>query len=203
MLIGLTGQYCAGKNHIAMLLEERGCEVLDVDKLGHRAIEAARDEIAARFGATVLDADGTVDRKALGKLVFGKAEELAALESIIHPAANRLTERWISERENKNLVINAALLHRSSVFARLDCVILVKAAFLTRLFRALRRDKLSIPVLLERFRSQKHFDSQYYSRKTDIHIVRNKGAFGPCVQLRARALERRIDSILTRIGMVR
>ncbi|MFA6506348.1 MAG: dephospho-CoA kinase [Treponemataceae bacterium] len=203
MLLGLTGQYCAGKNHIAKFLEARGFEVLDVDKLGHQAIEEERDSIVERFGPGVLRADGTVDRKVLGSMVFGKAEKLAELEGLIHPAANRLTERWIQARNGKNLVVNAALLHRSSVFSLFDCVILVKAALLTRLFRALKRDKLPISTLIERFRSQEHFESQYYANKTDIYIVRNEGSFGLCAAHRARALGRRIDSILTRIGMVR
>lgn len=203
MLIGLTGQYCAGKNHVAALLAARGFEVLDVDKLGHQAIETERDVIAARFGNDILKPDGSVDRKRLGARVFGRPDELKDLEAIIHPAANRLTERWITERAGANLVINAALLHRSSVFSRLDCVLLIKAAFVTRLLRALRRDKLPLSALITRFRSQADFESQYYEKKTDIHIVRNEGSFGPFAALRARALERRIDSILTRLGMVR
>ncbi len=203
MLIGLTGKYCAGKNHVARMLENRGWLVLDVDKLGHRAIDAEREAIIARFGAAALGREGAIDRKALGALVFGKPQELAALEAIIHPAANRLTEEWIAEHPGQNLAVNAALLHRSSVFDRLDRIVLVTAPFPTRLFRALRRDGLSIMTLLKRFSSQKDFEAQYFAKKSDILIVRNKGAFGPFAAQNAKKLERRIDTILARIGMVR
>lgn len=203
MLIGLTGEYCAGKNHVAALLEKRGFQVLDVDKLGHRAIEAERGAIVARFGAGVLKPDGSVDRKALGELAFSRPEALAALEEIVHPAANRLSEEWIAERPGADLVLNAALLHRSSALERCSLVLLVKAPFPVRLFRALRRDRLPLRELLRRFRSQRRFEAQYYRNSADIHIVRNSGSFGPCARHRARALERRIDTLLASIGMVR
>jgi len=203
MLIGLTGRYCAGKNHVAKLLEARGWQVLDVDKLGHRALEAEREKLRERFGEGVFRTDGTIDRTELGRRVFGRPAELAALEAIVHPAANRLTEQWIAERPGMKLAVNAALLHRSSVFARFDCVILVEAPFFTRLLRARRRDRLPLRAILKRFASQKCFEAQYFSRNTDIHIVRNMGAFGPFAALSAKRMERRLDAILTRIGMVR
>jgi dephospho-CoA kinase len=202
VLIGLTGAYCAGKNHVGKLLEARGLEVLDVDKLGHRAIEDEKVAITTRFGAGVLRA-GMVDRTALGKLVFGRPDELAALEAIIHPAANRLVEEWIAVRPGRDLVINAALLHRATVFDRLDFIILVRAPFLLRLLRARRRDKLPLRVLFKRFSSQKKFASQYFGKGADIHIVDNRGASGPCARRYGRALERGIDTILAREGMVR
>lgn len=200
MLIGLTGAYCAGKNRVAALLEKRGYPVLDVDKLGHRVIEAERAAILARFGAEILGADGSVDRKRLGEAVFSDPERLTDLEGIIHPAANRLTEEWIAERPGRDLVINAALLHRSTVFPRCTFIILVRAPYLTRLLRAKKRDGLPFRVLVERFRAQRHFETQYFSKKADIEIVYNRGIFDLCAIRRARALERSLDSILARKG---
>ncbi|MDR2054204.1 MAG: dephospho-CoA kinase [Treponema sp.] len=189
-IIGLTGMYCAGKNHVARLLEKRGIPALDVDKLGHAALEQERDAILRRFGPGVLGDGGVIDRKKLGALVFGKSRELAALEAIVHPAANRLTEQWINEREGQNLVINAALLHRSSVFERLDAIILVTAPWFARLIRARRRDHLPWREIFRRFYSQRDFMSQYLRKNTDIHIVGN-GPFGKP--------DRRLDDILERI----
>jgi dephospho-CoA kinase len=195
-LIGLTGVYCAGKNHVAALLEKRGFEVLDVDKLGHRAIELEKDVIAARFGPDILDSDGTINRQRLGRKVFGRSGELAALEGIVHPAVQKMTSAWIDERAGKALVINAALLHRSIAFANLDRIILVKAPLLTRLFRARKRDGLSLKELGKRFKSQKDFTSQYLSRKSDIHIVENRGYCTFFSRFNQKLLERRIDRLL-------
>ncbi|MDR2617392.1 MAG: dephospho-CoA kinase [Treponema sp.] len=201
MIIGLTGTYCAGKNYVGRLLEKRGLPVLDVDKLGHSAIETEKEAILERFGEDILSRSGSgaIDRKLLGAKVFGRPSELAALEAIVHPAANRMTVEWLAAREGP-CVINAALLHRSEVFRDLDAVILVEAPWLVRLFRARKRDRLSWKALLKRFKSQKEFRSQYFGENTDIYRVENRG-FGFSASKRQEKLERRIDEILSHLGL--
>jgi dephospho-CoA kinase len=193
MLIGLTGPYCAGKNFIASLLEKRGLPVLDVDKLGYQVLETEKEAVFARFGQDLRKIDGSLDRRLLGKRVFGEPKELSALEAIVHPPANRLTEEWIASKDG-TCVINAALLHRSVVFHKLDFIILVTAPYLTRLLRARRRDRLPWLALIRRFASQKNFISQYLSVKAEIIKVENHGIGGSrCLK---HKLKRRIDKIL-------
>ena len=207
MLIGLTGKYCAGKNHIAQIIEKRGIPVLDVDKLGHKVLEAEKQTIFAQFGADLQKDDGTLDRRLLGTKVHGKPEELAKLEAIVHPGVNRLTDEWIAEKTKegcKACVINAALIHKSSAFDKLDFIIIVTAPYLTRLIRAKRRDRLLWKELIKRFASQKDFNSQYLSKKAEIYKVENCGLeIRHGSQIRASSnggqhqkLERRIDKIL-------
>ena len=176
-IIGLTGTYCAGKNHVASLLEALGLPVLDVDKLGHKVIESEKELLLSCFGKEVLGPDGSIDRKRLGAKVFGNPEKLATLEKIIHPAVNRETLSWISSRREKACVINAALLHRSSAFNVLDAIIIVEAHFLVRLLRAKKRDHLPWATLIKRFKSQTKFHAQYFQGKTDIYRVENSGFF--------------------------
>jgi dephospho-CoA kinase len=203
-IIGLTGTYCAGKNHVAGLLERRGLAVLDVDKLGHQAIAEEREAIVARFGDAVLGPGGEVDRRRLGARVFGKPEELAALEALVHPAANRLTLDWLKARGEGPCVINAALLHKSAVFGRLDAVILVRAPLLTRLLRAKRRDRLPWPALIRRFQSQWDFSARYRDKNflgnADIYVIDNRGR-ARVSRTAKDALERRIDEILANAGI--
>jgi len=197
MLIGLTGTYCAGKNHVAALLEARGLPVLDVDKLGYKVLEIEKETIFAQFGGDLRTADGSVDRRLLGQRVFGKPEKLAALEAIVHPAANRLTTEWVAERDragDRAYVINAALLHRTPVFARLDRIILVTAPYFTRLIRAKRRDKLSWKEILKRFTSQKDFNSQYLTKNAEIYRVENPGLTGAGKP--GKKLERRLEKFI-------
>lgn len=202
-LIGLTGQYCAGKNHVASILEARGIPVLDVDKLGHLALEQEKAAITARFGTDILNADGSINRKALGARVFGNPGDLADLEAIVHPRANQLTEAWIASRTEPALAINAALLHRSAAFQKLTCIIIVQAGLLTRLFRAKKRDKLPLFELLKRFKSQHQFNAQYFQGNADTYIVKNRGVLGTCARWHRHQLERRIDAILQREGIGR
>ena len=192
MIIGLTGVYCAGKNYVASIFEARGLPVLDVDKLGYLALETEKERIFAQFGHDLRKADGTTDRRLLGSRVFKDPAKLAALEAIVHPAANRFTEEWAAGQKS-HCLINAALLHRSSVYNKLDRVILVTAPFLTRLLRAKRRDKLPFDEILRRFSSQKNFNAQYLSIKAEIYRVENSGLF-------RGALERRIDEIIEGMG---
>jgi dephospho-CoA kinase len=195
-LIGLTGKYCAGKNYIAALLEEEGIPVLDLDKQGHRVLETEKTVIVNTFGASILHKDGTIDRKVLGEQVFAIPEKLQVLESIVHPAVDRLTKDWIAQYAGKICVLNAALLHKSVFFSQLNGLIVVKASFFTRLFRALRRDRLPLTVLLDRFNSQKGFDSQDLPYNADKYLICNEG-FGTLFSaFRAQKLKNRIQNIL-------
>jgi len=189
MIIGLTGTYCAGKNHIAAMLEARGFPSLDVDKLGYQVLETEKDAIFAQFGSDLKKPDGSPDRRLLGQRVFGQPEKLAALENIVHPAVNKLTDEWIAAQKS-HCVINAALLHRSSAFHKLDRLILVTAPLLTRLFRAKKRDKLSWGQILRRFASQKDFTPQYLSINAEIYRIENSGFPG------SKKPERRIDDFV-------
>jgi len=191
MIIGLTGMYCAGKNYIAKLLQNRGIPVLDIDVLGHSVIKDKKPEIIACFGEQVLNLDGSVNRHKLGSAVFGREEELSALEGIVHPEINSLSEQWLASQSGKICVINAAVLHKFSVFNQIDRIILVNAPFFVRLLRAKRRDKLSFAVLIRRFSSQKHFTAQYLAGNADIYKVENS-----CCRTHAN-LERQIDVILS------
>ena len=200
MIIGLTGLYCAGKNHIALMLEQRGIPVLDVDKLGHEVIISETENIVRRFGNKILDCNGKIDRKLLGKLVFGRPKELAGLEAIVHPRVNCLAEEWAAcNREFPVSVINAALLHKSSVYSKLDAIIAVKAPFPVRFFRAVKRDKRPIGELLKRAASQKDFPryknkqnlSKLFFSGADIYTIQNSGISGS-----RKELEKRIETIL-------
>jgi len=194
MLIGLTGKYCTGKNHVASILEKKGLSVLDVDKLGYQVLETEKSAIFAQFGSDLQKPDGSLDRRLLGQRVFGNPKKLRLLEAIVHPPVNRMTVEWTEKNKDKTCVINAALLHKSVFFGKLDRIILVTAPFLTRLLRAKRRDRLLWPEVLKRFSSQKDFNSQYLSANAEIIRVGNPGLSGS-LKLQQK-LERRIDIIL-------
>jgi len=193
MIIGLTGKYCAGKNYAASLFEKKGLPVLDVDKLGHPVLESEKEAIFSRFGEDLKKADGSLNRRLLGQRVFGKQEELAALETIVHPPVNKMTEAWIDSQKG-SCVINAALLHRSSVFNKLDKIIIITAPFLTRFLRAVKRDKLQFKEILKRFSSQNNFYAQYLSVNAEIHRIGNLGFID------SKKLSRSIDKIIEGIN---
>ncbi|WP_221584080.1 dephospho-CoA kinase [Microbacterium sp. G2-8] len=94
-LIALTGGIASGKSTIARRLAEHGAVVVDADQTVRdlqRAGEPVFAHIVAAFGEEVVAADGSLDRAALGSLVFGDAEKLAQLNAIVHPAVREETQ---------------------------------------------------------------------------------------------------------------
>jgi len=86
--VGLTGGIASGKSTVAAFLRDRDYQVLDADVLAHEFLEPgqpAYDEVVREFGEGILKADGVVDRKELGAIVFADAEKRARLSQIIHP----------------------------------------------------------------------------------------------------------------------
>ena len=86
--IGITGPIGCGKSTVTAMLAEHGAAVIDADQVVREVYEdaAVQDAVAARFGAGVRKADGSIDRAALARLVFGDTDALRALEAIVHPA---------------------------------------------------------------------------------------------------------------------
>ncbi|HEX9079934.1 MAG TPA: dephospho-CoA kinase [Desulfuromonadaceae bacterium] len=98
-VIGLTGGIATGKSTVARLLEERGAVVIDADSLSREAVRPGSDaleQITALFGPEILLADGSLDRKRLGRLVFADPARRRQLEAITHPAIRRLADERIS-----------------------------------------------------------------------------------------------------------
>lgn len=86
--VGLTGGVASGKSTVSAIFRELGAVVVDADVLSREVVAAGTPGLAAvvaEFGPEVLTADGTLDRAALGALVFTDAARRAALEAIVHP----------------------------------------------------------------------------------------------------------------------
>lgn len=98
-VIALTGGIASGKSLVADRLRELGAVLVDADVLARDAVAPGSRglaQVAAEFGDEVLRADGTLDRPALGALVFGHADRLAALNAIVHPEVARLSREAIA-----------------------------------------------------------------------------------------------------------
>lgn len=150
VLAGLTGGIASGKSLVARHFKRLGAYLIDADELARRAIvpgTSAWSAIRDRFGARVVAKDGTIDRKALGEIVFADADERTWLNSIVHPEVFRLQEEKtlaLSVSDPKAVVIyDAALLIETGAYQRVDKVILVAADPATQIKRMMDRDGLT------------------------------------------------------------
>lgn len=88
IIVGLVGQVCAGKSAVAEMFRKHHVQVYDADKAVHDLYKRPDviAEVVKKFGPGILDTKGTIDRKALGKIVFSDAKKLAQLtREIIFP----------------------------------------------------------------------------------------------------------------------
>ncbi len=190
MVVGLTGGYCAGKDAVARWFSARGYAVIDVDAVGHEVLREKAGEVIAAFGPGIRAADGSVDRRALGRIVFSDRRALARHEAIVHPAMAEKVRAWLRSTPGDKL-INAAVLYRLGLDADCGHVICVTAPLLLRVARAMRRDRVSAAQAFHRIRSQRGLCPKSHGGEVDIHSVRNAGSL--------RRLEEDLDALLGRL----
>jgi len=141
LLVGLTGGIGAGKSTVAELLAARGAVIIDADQAARAVVEPgqpALKKLVERFGESILDPDGRLERGALAKLVFGDDEARRDLEAITHPAINDEFSRRVVEAPSDAIVVLDVPLLAESEQARkrpYQTVIVVEAPRNVRLER--------------------------------------------------------------------
>ena len=195
MILCVTGPMAAGKNAASEILEKKGFATVDADTVAHAAIDNARDSILQAFSSIakerkieLLDADGKIDRRALGKIVFSDKKLIAKQESIVYPEINRLLEQFIQEHSNTDTVINATVLYKVPLISRMDCILYIDSPSLLRFLRARKRDGMKACQILARFKMQRNLFTKYKKANADIRRVWNIGS--------REQLEKKIDSFL-------
>lgn len=144
LIIGLTGNIATGKSTVLHYLATRGAQVIDADQLTHQAMAPgglAYGAIVAAFGATILQADGTINRPALGKVVFQDPAALQRLEQIVHPAVFILAQQAIAASTTTVIVIEAIKLLEAQNLVKLCHEIWVVTASEATQLRRLREGR--------------------------------------------------------------
>ena len=147
--VALTGNIASGKSTVAAMLREYGATIIDADVLARRAIEPGSsgfDKVVERFGTSMLQPDGSIDRAALRRRVFDNAVERDALNSIVHPVVGRLREEALdaaSKRGDRIVVSDIPLLFEVGLHHAFDAIVLVDAPEAVRLRRLVDNRQLS------------------------------------------------------------
>lgn len=161
VLVGLTGGIATGKSTVARMFRQCGAVVIDADQLARAVVRPGRPawrEIVRAFGRTALNPDRTLNRHALGLIVFGNRTRLRRLERIIHPRVAREQARLtrLAARRNPDAVViyDVPLLFEAGIDKRVDKIIVVSADRSTQIARLRKRNGLTRAEAVRRIRSQ-------------------------------------------------
>ena len=184
MIIGLTGGIACGKSAVALQLEALGAAVIDADQVSqdlYRPGSFLFSRIVEAFGSELVNSDGTLNRKALGQVVFASQEKRELLESLVHPAIWAEIQRRLKEylSSHKVVVLMVPLLLENSRQSMVDEVWVVDIDQETQISRLEQRNSLTREEGLQRIGAQ--MSRQDRLAKADV-VIDNSGAFETTVQ---------------------
>ena len=155
--VGLTGGIATGKSTVCDWLAEHGFRVIDADRVAHGLIRKGQpcfDPVVAAFGARILDADGEIDRKSLGEVVFNDPARLQELNALVHPEVIRsiLAQLDLLEQSHplSRAVVDASLMIESGFHKQFKHLIVVSCGVDQQVERLMERNRLSRAQALQR-----------------------------------------------------
>ena len=178
-LIGLTGGIGTGKSTVARMLVARGAALVDADLLAREVVEAgtpALAEIAAEFGPAVLHADGSLDREAMGALVFADEERRLRLNAITHPRVAELMQQRVAAALASDaplVVVDVPLLFEGGRQGMFEGVMLVWTPAAVQLARLVERDGWPFDEARQRVAAQMPIDDK---RALATWVIDNSGS---------------------------
>ena len=161
--IGLTGGIASGKTAVSDAFAKLGVPVIDTDRIAREVVEPGRPaltEIVEEFGEDVLNADGTLDRRALRERVFAEEGSRQRLEAITHPRIRDETLRRMHNAGGPYQVIVVPLLVESGFGALVDRVLVVDCPQELQRQRLMDRDDTSTETAEAMMRSQTDRDTR-------------------------------------------
>lgn len=191
MIIGLTGGTGTGKTSISRYFAKAGFEIIDYDKVTREVYAKGSDcliEIVSAFGSGILESDGSLNRKALGAIVFADKNALELLNKTVYKYILAYTDETIKNAGDKKLLLDAPTLFEAGLHEKCDSVVGVIADKNLRLERIMLRDGLDLSGAQNRINSQK--SDEFYKENCD-YIIENNGVLAD--------MEKQVSEILKNI----
>jgi len=161
IVVGLTGGIATGKSTVAQIFRQCGAIVIDADQLARDVVRRgspAWREIVKYFGKSILNPDQTINRHALGAIVFHHRGKLRKLERIIHPRVAREKERLVRQIAKRMphavVIYEVPLLFEVGADKRVDKVLVVTADRATQIARLKKRNGFTRTEALRRIKHQ-------------------------------------------------
>lgn len=176
MIIGLTGGIATGKSTVSKTLQDLNITVIDADKIAHDVLkrEDVKQKIVNKFGHSVLDPEGNINRKKLGQIVFDHKKKLRELEEITHPKILDIIKERIDNFDKQELIVlDAPLLFETSLDDIVDESWVIYTSQETQIKRLKSRDGLDREEALKRIEAQMPLAKK--KQKADI-LIENEGS---------------------------
>lgn len=176
-ILGLTGNIGCGKSSVTNILREHNIDVIDADIVSREIFDdqSLLEEVFKNFGDTIKNSDNTLNRKALGEIVFNSDEKLIKLNSLTHPKIRKKIMDKVStvKKYNKNIVvIDAALLVEGGYLDIVDKLLVITCKEEIQIERIQKRDNCGREEAVSRINSQM---SQSEKVKYGDYIIDNSG----------------------------
>jgi len=185
-IVGLTGGIGSGKSTVARMFEALGATVVDADAIVHELQEPHTpmlSELARAFGCNILREDGSLDREALGEIVFRDDEKRALLNSIVHPAVGAEFQKRVAAAVASQVpvvVLDIPLLFEgrksgkgTAAIMEFDATVVVWVPEVLQLERTMERDACTEETAMNRIRAQLPLDEK---RELADYVIRNDGS---------------------------
>jgi len=179
LLVGLTGGIATGKSTVATMFRGLGAVIIDADVLAREVVEPGQPalaEIVEEFGPAMLQADGRLDRKALGAIVFASADRRRRLEALTHPRIRQRFDGTLVDLTRAGfrgvVMFDAAVMIESGNYKNMDRLVVVVTDETTQIGRLIGRDGCTREKALARIRSQMPLAEK--ARLAD-HVIDNSG----------------------------
>jgi dephospho-CoA kinase len=179
--IGITGGIGSGKSLVCKVFQVLGVPTYDADSRAKNLMTTDGilvNQIKKEFGSLSYNSEGVLDRKFLSASVFGNAEKLTTLNSLVHPRVAEDFKLWVEEHAGHAYVLKeAALLFESGSYLTLDKIILVSAPEAMRIKRVLVRDKHRTEADVENIirnqlpEEEKEMKADYIIRNNERELV--------------------------------
>jgi len=183
MILGITGNIASGKTTVAKWFGEAGARVLSADQLAREVVQPGSlllQQIVARFGSQVLQANGELDREMLSRLIFADPQSRRELDGLMHPAIAELSLQRLAElnADQATLVVyESPLLYEAGAESRVDKVLVVAIDPEQQLRRLMSRD--SIDESTARLRIAAQLPQAEKIRRAD-YVIDNSGTEEEC-----------------------
>lgn len=159
LVVGLTGNIGCGKSSLSDIFRAEGIKIIDADIIARQIYEDEKllRKVYETFGNDIKNEDGSLNRKALGRIVFSDDEKLIQLNKLTHPVIRQKVSDEIEEYKSQNeeiVILDAALLVESDYLNFIDKLLVVTCKENIQIERIIARDNCSIEEALDRIRSQ-------------------------------------------------